>query len=309
MGGSADHAATQPVGQARPLLDPSLASRRHANSPRGSGTLAIGGEDGSLRLLALSSGRLETASGRHRAPVTEARFTPDGRRLVTTGEDGDVILWDVRQAAAAETLSGHSRSAFSPQIPDDGKTLFTTSLDGTVLIWDLAGDRRLGRPFTAGTPDNSAYSLNSDGRLLVRGQGDGAVSIVDMRTLWRREAFAVVSEAGVEGPGSVEAMAFVPGSHLLVVGGTYGPVALVDADREHAVKRLPGHAATGDHGGYELANPIWTPDISADGRLLATASKDGTVSLWSLPDGRARGAALRSRTATPRRSSARTAAG
>ena len=82
--------------------------------------------------------------------VNEARFTPDGRTLVTTGEDGDVILWDVRQAAAAETLSGHSRSAFSPQIADDGKTLYTASLDGTVLIWDLAGDRRLGRRFTPG---------------------------------------------------------------------------------------------------------------------------------------------------------------
>ena len=256
-------------------------------------TVAIGGEDGSLRLLDLSSGRLQTASGRHRAPVTDARFTPDGRTLVTTGEDGDVILWDVRQAAASETLSGHSRSAFSPQIPDDGKTLYTTSLDGAVLIWDLAGDRRLGRPFTAGTPDNSAYALSSDGRLLARGQRDGAVSIVEMRTLRRREAYPVVNETGAEGPGWAEAMAFVPGSHLLVVGGTYGSVALVDADRGQLVKRLPGHAATGDYGGKELANPISTPGITADGSLLATASRDGMVRLWSLPDGRPQGPPLR----------------
>ena len=79
-------------------------------------TVAIGGEDGSLRLLDLTTGKLQTASGRHRAAVNEARFTPDRRTLVTTSEDGDVILWDVRQAAAAETLSGHARSAFSPQI-------------------------------------------------------------------------------------------------------------------------------------------------------------------------------------------------
>ena len=256
-------------------------------------TLAIGGEDGSLRLLDLSTGRLQTASGRHPAPVTEARFTPDGRTVVTTGEDGDVILWDVLQAAATETLTGHSRSAFAPQIPADGATLFTTSLDGTVLIWDLAGARRLGRPFAAGTPDSWRYSLSSDGRLLARGQVDGAVSIVDMRTLRKRDAFPVVRETGIEGPGSVEGMAFVPGSHLLVVGGSYGSVALVDADRGEVLKQLHGHDTTGDYGGKLLANPIWTPAVSADGRLLATASKDGMVRVWSLPDGRAEGPPLR----------------
>jgi WD40 repeat protein len=114
-----------------------------------------------------------------------------------------------------------------------------------------------------------------------------------MRTLRKRDAFPVVRGTGVEGPAFVEGMAFVPGSHLLVVGGTYGSVALVDADRGQVVKRLRGHAATGDYGGNELPNPIWTPGLSAHGNLLATASKDGVVRLWSLPDGRPHGAPLR----------------
>jgi WD40 repeat protein/DNA-binding SARP family transcriptional activator len=253
------------------------------------GTVAIGGEDGSLRLLDLSTGKLQTASGRHRAAVNEARFTPDGRTLVTAGEDGDVILWDVRQAAAAETLSGHARSAFSPQIADDGKTLYTASLDGTVLIWDLVGGRRLGQRFTAGAGNdrNPRYSLSSDGRLLAHGQADGAISLVDMRALTRREPFPVVSDSGVEGIG------FVPGSHLLVVGGSYGSVSLVDADRGRVVERLHGHPARYRARGIVSDNPIWTPGLTADGSLLATASGDGMVRFWALPDGRPRGAPLR----------------
>ena len=47
-------------------------------------TVAIGGEDGSLRLLDLTTGKLHTASGRHHAAVNEALFTPDRRTLVTT---------------------------------------------------------------------------------------------------------------------------------------------------------------------------------------------------------------------------------
>jgi WD40 repeat protein len=257
-------------------------------------TVAIGGEDGSLRLLDLTSGKLQTASGRHRAAVNEARFTPNGRTLVTAGEDGDVILWDVRQAAAAETLSGHARSAFSPQIADDGKTLYTASLDGTVLIWDLVGRRRLGQRFTAGAGNaRPRYALSSDGRLLAHGQADGAISLVDMRTLTLRGAFPVVSGSGVEGPSGVEGIAFVPGSHLLVVGGTYGSLALVDADRGQVVKQLLGHPAQFRFRGRVTDNSIWTPGMSADGGLLATASKDGMIRFWSLPDGRARGAPLR----------------
>jgi WD40 repeat protein len=94
--------------------------------------LAIGGEDGSVRLLDLRSGRLRTASGRHRDAVNDAVFTHSGRNLVTTGEDGEVILWDVAAAAEAETLTGHTNSAFSPQLADRGATLYTASLDDTV---------------------------------------------------------------------------------------------------------------------------------------------------------------------------------
>jgi WD40 repeat protein/DNA-binding SARP family transcriptional activator len=252
-------------------------------------TVAIGGEDGSLRLLDLSSGKLQTASGRHRGAVNEARFTPNRRTLVTASEDGDVILWDVRHAAAAETLSGHARSAFSPQVADSGKTLYTASLDGTVLIWDLVGRRRLGQRFPVGpgTDEFPRYSLSSDGRLLAHGQADGAIGLVDMRTLKPRPAFPVVRHSMVEGIG------FVPGSHLLVVGGEYGSVALVDADRGQVVERLDGHPARYSSRGTVTPNVVWTPGISADGSLLATASKEGTVRLWSLPDARARGAPLR----------------
>jgi WD40 repeat protein/DNA-binding SARP family transcriptional activator len=255
-------------------------------------TLAIGGENGSVRLLDLGGGRVRTASGRHRDAVNDARFTPDGRSLVTTGADGDVILWDVGAAAAAETLTGHTDSAFSPSLADHGRTLYTASLDGTALIWDLSGRHRLGRPFRAGTGDSVRYALSSDGRRLAHGQTDGSISIVDYPNVTRHAPFRVVEGTGLEGPAMVEGIAFVPGSHLLVVGGTYGSVSLVDVDHGTVIRRLAGHAKQFRYAGSWYANPIWTPGVSADGRLLATGSKDGNVRLWSLPDGRPQGAPL-----------------
>ena len=79
-------------------------------------TVAIGGQDGSVRLLDVESGEQRQALGRHVAEVFGARFTPDGRTLVTTGADSDVILWDVQRAAASETLSGQPGRVLTPQI-------------------------------------------------------------------------------------------------------------------------------------------------------------------------------------------------
>ena len=240
-------------------------------------TLASGGEDGSVRFLDLRSGRSLPASGRHAAAVTGARFTADGRWLVTTADDGTTILWDVRKAAAGETLSGQSGSIFSPRLTRDGRTLYTTSLNGTVFRWDLLGSRRLGRPFKLGAAGDSKSVVSGDGRLIATGQDEGTISIADARTLRPRRTFRVVRD------GSISRIAFVPGSHLLVVGSDSDFLALVDADRGRVVRHLPGHR------GF-----ILTPGLSADGRLLvATGTDDNSVRLWSLPDGRQLGAPLR----------------
>ena len=141
-----------------------------------------------------------------------------------------------------------------------------------MFAWDLDGARRLGRPFRAGSDNfrNPRYALSSDGRLLAYGQENGAVSVVDARTLVRRTEFPVstVKDSAILGT------AFVPGSHLLVVGNADGFLALADADTGR-VRRLRGHRGW-----------VSTPGISADGRLLVIGGGNPDLRFWSLPDGR-----------------------
>ena len=245
-------------------------------------TLALGNQNGSVRLLDLRSGKTRTASGGHEAAVTEARFAPDGRRLITTGEDGDVIVWNVQTAAPAETLRGHAGSVFSPQITPNGRTLFTASGDGTMLAWDLGGAQRLGRPFRIGAGhvgDSGMTStigpmLSSDGRLLARGRDDGTVSVAETDSLTPREPLQVTRAGWLWGVG------FVPGSHLFMVGGENGLIAVIDIDRRRVVRRLRADR-----------RDVFGGSISANGQVLATFGRD-TVRLWSLPEGRPVGAPL-----------------
>ena len=242
-------------------------------------TLAIGERDGALRFLDLHTGRVRTASGRHSDAITSSRFTPDGRTLITSSDDGKVIVWDVRQAAAGETLSGHANGATAVRLTRNGRTLYTAGLDGRVLVWDLVGTRRLGRPFKASEGgDEFAAALSPDGRLFARGQEDGTIVITDTRTLRPRSSIRVVQT------GDGLRVRWVPGSRLLVVSSVNGFLAVVDGATGRVVRRLRGHRGR-----------IFTPGISADGRLLVTGSDDMTVRFWSLPDGEARGAPLRFR--------------
>jgi len=242
-------------------------------------TLAIGERDGAVRLLDMQTGAVRTGSGRHDDAVGAAQFTRDGRTLLTASEDDKVIVWDVRQATAAETLSGHANGVESLRVRRDGRTLYTAGLDGTVFVWDLVGSRRLARPFKASAGgDEFAAAVSPDGRLFARAHEDGAITITDTRTLAPRAPFRV------GGGGESIRFRFVPGSRLLVVGREEGFLALVDSDSGRVIQRLRGHRGV-----------IYTPGISADGRLLVTGSDDNTVRFWSLPDGRSLGAPLRFR--------------
>ena len=248
-------------------------------------TLAIGGADGSTRFLDLENGRQRTALGGHAAEVLGARFTPDGRTLVTTGADSDVILWDARTATMREILPGHAGRVLSPQVTRDGNTLYTAGPGAATFIWDLAGTRRLAKPFVTGPPASersvmqqlasATLALSSDGRLIASGRDDGAIGIVEAKTLARTSAFAAVPSGPVTG------LAFVPGTHDLIVSGTNGFLAIADPERARLTRRLSGHS--GD---------LLPPAISADGRLLVTGSGDSTVRVWSLPEATALGAPL-----------------
>ena len=233
----------------------------------GGRTVAIGGEDGSVRLLDLATGEQREAFGRHVAEVFGARFTPDGQTLVTTGADSDVILWDVQRATARETLSGQPGRVVTPQITRDGRTLYTAGPGAAVFIWDLVGTRRLGRPFSTGAhstqpglapvaPGQAFLALSSDGGLIARGDDDGTVSTIDGHTLARRRSFPVVTTGPVHGVG------FVPGSRLLVVTGRKGFLALADADRGRVLARATG-----------LVGNVLPPAISADGRAARHSNR------------------------------------
>ena len=211
-------------------------------------------------------------TGPRSSPATAARCSPRAR---TT----KVIVWDVRQAAAGETLSGHASGIVAPGHAERPDALLRRPRRHGVHLGPR-GARRLGRPFKAGAGGDEAAAAVSSGRPPVRA-GPGR----------RRDHHHGHAHARARAPfrvgGSGESLRirFVPGSRLMVVGG-----ARRDSWRSSTATRGESSGACA-----ATAGAIYTPGISADGRLLATGSDDRHGPVLVAPGGQPLGAPLRFR--------------
>jgi WD40 repeat protein len=76
--------------------------------------------------------------------VNSARFSPDGRRMLTVSDDGSAVYWDPDNPSGYVRLCGHARRVGSGQFSSNGAFIVTASADDTALVWDrLALDRHL----------------------------------------------------------------------------------------------------------------------------------------------------------------------
>jgi WD40 repeat protein len=263
-------------------------------SPNGR-LVAFGAADGSVRILDLHTGVLRTTPDRHDGAVTDLRFTPDARTLLTAGADGRLIEWNVTDAQRIETFTGHAGSVSQIAIAPDGRTAYTAGEDGTVIAWDLAGDKRLGRPFTApprsatvfpgsgNGPTNFdpaggttvpvagfAVATTPDGRGFAVPDDAGYVDVFDSRTLTRTARVPV-------SPGrQVAAVALAPDGWTVAATTQDGHLRF--ADLRHP-QRLGPPLAVSD-------SPVWSLAFSRDGRWLATAGdityRDAALQVWDV---------------------------
>ena len=73
---------------------------------------------------------------RRTAPSRRARFSPDGKRIVTGSWDNSAKIWNVETGRAELKLIGHGGYVNSAEFSPDGKWILTASDDRTARIWD-----------------------------------------------------------------------------------------------------------------------------------------------------------------------------
>jgi WD40 repeat protein len=273
----------------------------------GSGTLAVGGSDGSLRVWNSSSHamRVVRATG---SPVTAIAASPNGTQLVVSDRHSGLACFDV--------ASGSLQPGWTAESPEPAETLAFraagthVSASGDVVRTWIAVDGTPAGVLPGRTGRVRAVAADQEGTRIAAAWAEGVVTVWDgTRLLWELPGHK----------GDVLSVAFGPRRGLLVSAGDDETIRTWDlaTGKEAVPGCTPGYRATvlaacpsgttiaagcadGTVRLYEAATPGMLPawadapaltghvhgvtalsfDIS--GRFLATASRDGTARIWDL---------------------------
>lgn len=244
----------------------STAALEAAGVDRACDRIAVPGEEHSVEILSLTTGRRISRLEGHEAPVVASAFNPDGSIIATASGDKTVRLWDVASGRLRKVLDAHEGAVAAVAFSPDGRLLVTGSDDMTTRVWDARSGRELHRLAGHTGPVDRITFLGETHRTLTVSK-DGTAAIWDADTGERLRQLNAAS-------GSIVSIAADVTGNTVAAASDNGRVRVWQTSGDRSVDISPA-------GG----EPLRALMLSDGGRMLLTLDWDGTAQLWNAVTG------------------------
>lgn len=271
--------------------------------------LASAGQDNTVKIWEIATGReLRNFTG-HSAPVKALAISKDGRLLASGGNDKTVRIWSVVDGAENFILRGHEGSVEAIAFSADGKFLASGGTDSIIKIWDaLTGKFLVNLEGHLGWITTLAFS--PDSQHLASGSADRTVKIWEIGKKWKEQTIESHKERVTEivfsadgkflasgaSDGKIKVTALAPKRKTYFLTGHFGKIlslfffndnhlASGDANRTIKTWDVLKESEISSKAGVEETNEIETAAFSADGSLFAVGQGNRTVELVKVENG------------------------
>jgi WD40 repeat protein/serine/threonine protein kinase len=152
----------------------------HSVSLNMNGTLALsGGEDKSVRLWDITTGKCTHTFTGHEDIVTSVAMTRCGRYAISASNDTTLKLWNIESSANQITYKGHQKSVTCLAPSPNSRYLFSGSRDKTLKLWDLHHGRIL-RTYNGHSEAVTSCWVSPDGQYALSGSEDRTIRLWDI---------------------------------------------------------------------------------------------------------------------------------
>lgn len=279
-------------------------------SPPDGKMIATVSEDGTAQVWSIDGSEIPFHEGQ--TGVTSTSFNHDGKLLATAGKDGKIILWDIngRKITKLNDWSAHKASITNISFSLDGKMLATAGEDNTVKLWSINGRKIFLIKKIPLSDRVTILSLSPDGEMLATGSQFDTVKLwkIDGRRIGSIDNYGAMSirfnsdntiiMVNKDGTEKLWKINFYQGTlkETLLKTTTSRCTTLINFNTVslNQNKNLLAYNYRDSSDIYidnmenlgcmapkaSSSDNITDLSFSSDGKLLASASKDKTVTIW-----------------------------
>ncbi|XP_078265225.1 WD repeat-containing protein 3 [Rhinoraja longicauda] len=144
--------------------------------------LAVGYEDGSIRIFNILTGESHVTFNGHKAAVTTLSYDSLGARLVSGSKDTEIIVWDVINESGLYRLKGHKDAITHATFLKGRNFLVSSSKDTLVKWWDLETQHCF-KTMVGHRGEVWNFVLLSDEKRIMTGSSDSELRVWDIQYL------------------------------------------------------------------------------------------------------------------------------